>query len=362
VLELVRSRYFDFGPTLAAEKLSEIHGIEVSRETLRHWLIDAGIWLPRAKRQRVHQPRRRRECFGELVQIDGSLHRWFEERGPKATLLVFIDDATGRVMTLRFVESETTFDYFDAVREYLTHYGKPVAFYSDKHSIFRSQQPARGEDSTAQTQFGRALIQLNIDIICANSPQAKGRVERANRTLQDRLVKELRLRGISDIDAANTFAPEFVEDFNRRFARAPLNPHNAHRPVREDEDLDGILAKQSQRTITKNLVVNYECKKYIIEPGPTTLRCANKSCTVHEWSDGRIEIRVAGSALPYRVLDKRPRVSRTAIVENKLLDEALRHIRKEQDARDAYRLSRPNVSLRKKSRIRAQHEAGKEMV
>jgi len=353
VLELVRERYADFGPTLAREKLSEIHGISVGKETLRRWLVAAGIWVPRAKRQRIHQPRPRRECFGELVQIDGSPHDWLEGRGRKCTLLVFIDDATGRLMTLRFVESETTFGYFEATRDYLTHYGKPVAFYSDKHTIFRSPLPARGQDLTAQTQFGRALAELNIDIICANTPQAKGRVERANRTLQDRLVKELRLRGISNIEAANAFALEFMEDFNRRFAKAPLNPHDAHRPVRKDEDLERILVKQLQRTISKDLVVHYDRKKYIIEPTADTLRYAKKTCIVHEWPDGKVEIRAAGRSLPYRMLDKVARVSRTAIVENKLLGEVLEQIRKDQDTRDERRLAQRQVSLRKKARIRA---------
>ena len=356
VLELVRTLYADFGPTLAAEKLVEIHGIQINRETLRSWLIDEGIWVTRAKRKRVHQPRRRRECFGELVQIDGSPHPWFEDRGPKCTLLVFIDDATGRLMTLRFVESETTFDYFEAVRDYLTRYGKPVAFYSDKHAIFRSPLPARGEDLTAQTQFGRALAQLNIDIICANTPQAKGRVERANQTLQDRFVKELRLRGISDIDAANAFAAEFVEDYNRRFARVPFNPHDTHRPLREDEDLDAILTKQANRTISPNLVVRYDNNHYNIDKTPETVRYGKKTCTVHEWPDGKVEIRVAGRSVPYKMLDKNPRVSRTAIVENKLLGEVLEQIRKDQDTRDERRLGLPQVSLRKKARIRALQE------
>ena len=356
IVELVRSRYVDFGPTLAAEKLSELHDIEVSNETLRTWLTDEGIWVTRAKRKRVHQPRRRRECFGELVQIDGSPHAWFEGRGPKCTLLVFIDDATGRLMALRFVESETTFDYFEAVRYYLTRYGKPVAFYSDKHAIFRSPLPARGEDLTAQTQFGRALEQLNIDIICANTPQAKGRVERANRTLQDRLVKELRLHGINDIEAANAFAPAYMEDYNRRFARVPFNPHDTHRPLREDEDLDAILTKQKMRTISPNLVVRYDNKHYNIDKTPETVRFGKKTCTVHEWRDGKIEVRVAGRSLVYNLLDKNPRVSRTAIVENKLLGEVLEQIRKDQDTRDERRLGQRHVSLRKKSRIRAAQE------
>src|ERR1700692_1884918 len=181
-IALVREHYADFGPTLAAEKLGERHDVRVSRETLRGWMRRAGIWLPRAERKRIQQPRYRREHFGELIQIDGSDHRWFEDRAAPCTLLVFIDDATSRLMELRFVRSESTFAYFD------------------KHSIFRvSREDAASGDG--MTQFGRALSELNIEILCANTSQAKGRVERAHHTLQDRLVKELRLAGISTIEA-----------------------------------------------------------------------------------------------------------------------------------------------------------------
>jgi hypothetical protein len=193
-MSLVREHYNDFGPTFAAEKLAERHGCTVSRETLRGWMVADGLWLDRrARLPSPHQPRRRRECLGELVQIDGSEHAWFEGRGPGCTLLAFVDDATSRLMLLRFVASESAFSYFVATRAYLEAHGKPVAFYSDKHGVFRVNRP--GPKGCDVTQFGRALCELNIDIICANSPQAKGRIERAFGTLQDRLVKELRLAG-----------------------------------------------------------------------------------------------------------------------------------------------------------------------
>src|SRR5437868_12408000 len=199
VLGIVRERYADFGPTLAAERLCELHGLNLGVETLRQWMIGAGLWVRRKDRPKcIHQPRARRDCLGELVQIDGSEHWWFEDRGPQCTLLVFIDDATSRLMHLQFVESESTFAYFHATRAYLEAWGKPVAFYSDKHGVFRVNHPgALGGDG--MTQFGRALHALNIDIICANSSQAKGRVERAHKILQDRLVKELRLAGASTL-------------------------------------------------------------------------------------------------------------------------------------------------------------------
>ncbi|QFU10352.1 Integrase core domain protein [Rhodobacteraceae bacterium THAF1] len=202
---LVRENYIDFGPTFAAEKLHEDHGLKVSRETLRKWMQDAGIWLSRKQRRTFHQPRLRRECFGELIQIDGSDHHWFEDRGPSCTLLVFIDDATSTLMHLEFLMSESTFSYFGALEDYLHEHGRPVAFCSDKHTVLRAAQQG-AKCGHGMPQFGRALNELNIEILCANSSQAKGRVERANRTLQDRLVKELRLAGISDLKAANAFS------------------------------------------------------------------------------------------------------------------------------------------------------------
>ena len=241
-LSIVRDQYADFGPTLATEKLAQHHGCSVSRETLRGWMIADGLWQDR--RQRLpspHQPRRRRDCLGELVQIDGSEHAWFEDRGPPCTLLAFVDDATSRLMQLRFVTSESAFDYFRATRAYLEAHGKPVAFYSDKHGIFRvnSKQAAGGD---GVTQFGRALLALNIDIICANSPQAKGRIERAFGTLQDRMVKELRLAGVSSMAMANAWLPGFIAAYNTRFGRDPANAKDLHRPLTQTDDLDEILA------------------------------------------------------------------------------------------------------------------------
>src|SRR5258707_10337424 len=207
---IIRERYPDFGPTLAAEKLAELHDIHLARETVRQWMITAGVWKDRrARLKAVHQPRYRRDCLGELVQIDGSEHWWFEARGPQCTLLVFIDDATSRLMHLQFVESESTFDYFTATRAYLERYGKPVAFYSDKHGVFRvNRKDAIGGDG--MTPFGRALHTLNIDIIFANSAQAKGPVERANGTLQDRLGEEMRVRSTDTLGGGETVFSLFI--------------------------------------------------------------------------------------------------------------------------------------------------------
>lgn len=218
-IQIILERYLDFGPTLACEKLAELHGVMLSKETVRKLMMLAGFWIPRRHRaSRIQQPRYRRAFVGELIQIDGCDHRWFEERGPACTLLVYVDDATSRLMQLHFVRSKSTFTYFQATRGYLELYGKPLAFYSDNASVFRiNNKNVPGGDG--QTQFGRALNELNITGICANTSSAKGRVERAHLTLQDRLVKELRLRGISTPDAVNAFAAEFMADYNRRFAK-----------------------------------------------------------------------------------------------------------------------------------------------
>ncbi|HEX2278712.1 MAG TPA: ISNCY family transposase [Candidatus Tectomicrobia bacterium] len=323
-MALVRERYADFGPTLAAEKLSALHGLRISRETLRQWMMADGVWADRRTRAKpIHQPRGRRECLGELVQIDGSRHWWFEDRGPPCTLLVYIDDATSRLMHLEFVLSETAFDYFRATRAYMAAHGKPVAFYSDKHSIFRAAKADMTDDPVI-TQFGRALQELNVGIICANSPQAKGRVERANKTLQDRLVKELRLQGISTIEAANAMLPEFLADHNQRFAKPPRCPKDLHRQVSAWADVDAALTWKEDRTVSRSLTLQYNKVLFLLEASEFACSVARRRVTVFDYPDGRLEIRYAGRALPYIALDKLPHGSRpTPVVGRKELDEAL---------------------------------------
>jgi hypothetical protein len=193
---ILRSTYADFGPTLAAEKLRERHGVDLAVETVRSLMVAGGLWVPRRLRApKIQQPRSRRACLGELVQIDGCDHRWFEDRAPACTALVYVDDATSRLMVVLFVGAESTFAYFEATHQYINRFGKPLAFYSDKFSVFRVNKHA-ATAGKGHTQFGRALYELNIDGMCANTPAAKGRVERAHQTLQDRLVKELRLQGL----------------------------------------------------------------------------------------------------------------------------------------------------------------------
>ncbi len=336
VVEIVRQNYHDFGPTLALEKLIEHHDVSVSKETLRKWMIETGLWISRkeqSKRQ-IHQPRLRRECFGEMIQIDGSHHRWFEDRGPRCALLVYIDDATSKIVHLRFCKTENAFDYFHATKTYLREYGKPMIFYSDKHSVFRTHHVSKKDVTTGMTQFGRALHELNIDIICANTPQAKGRVERANKTLQDRLVKELRLRDISTIEEANAFAPTFIADYNQRFGKAPYNPKNMHRPLSEHECLDAAMCYKFERTLTKNLTVQYDKVRFMIEPSEFTVGLARKIVTICDYPDGKVEIQYDGVSLPYRTFDKLRSVNRAEIVDHKRLDAVLVYVAKEQSKRE----------------------------
>ena len=334
-IALVRQLYADFGPTLAAEKLEERHDLKVSRETLRNWMRQAGIWVSRAERKRIQQPRYRREHVGELVQIDGSEHRWFEDRAASCTLLVFVDDATSRLMELRFVASESTFAYFEALKAYLGRHGKPVAFYSDKHSIFRVSNE-NAVSGNGMTQFGRALSELNIEILCANTSQAKGRVERAHHTLQDRLVKELRLAGIRTIEAANAFLPGFVAHYNTRFAKPPAHDKDLHRLLDPRQDLDQILCWREQRKVSHQLVVNYNQMKLTLASQGLAVRLRGKMVEIYDFPDGRLEVRWKGRSLPYTAFDKLQRVSHAAIVENKRLGEILAWIKERQDSQPRF--------------------------
>ncbi|GAB5100017.1 ISNCY family transposase [Caballeronia sp. HLA56] len=331
---IVKERYSDFGPTLACEKLRECHDIRLAKETVRRLMIGAGLWTPRRQRPpRIHQPRNRRSCYGELIQIDGSDHRWFEDRAPACTLLVFIDDATSRLMTLHFTATESTFSYFEATRRYIEQHGKPLALYSDKASVFSLNRGSRKADKGV-TQFGRALYELNVETLCANSSQAKGRVERANLTLQDRLVKELRLREIDTWEAANAYAPHFIADFNDRFGKRAKSDFDAHRPVRADEDLDSILTARESRCVSASLTVQYDRVMYLLEDSPATRALIHRYLDVYEYPDGRIEIWANGAALPCRRYDRLSHVDQGAEVDNKRLGHVLALSRQVQMERD----------------------------
>jgi hypothetical protein len=268
----------------------------------------------------VHQLRERRACFGELVQIDGSPHDWFEGRAERCTLLVFIDDATGKLVQLRFVECESFFSYCQAAEGYFRQSGKPVAFYSDKHGIFRVNVPTTSSGA-ALTQFGRAMLELEIQIICANTPQAKGRVERVIQTLQDRLPKEMRLHKICTWEAGNAFLPEFLDDFNQRFAEEPRSDVNAHRPLTAKDDLARILSWQENRSLSKNLTLQFYKTVYQIQSKRPSYALRNAQVTVCVHANEEISILYNAKALPFTIYNQQPR--QAEIVSAKHLDLAL---------------------------------------
>jgi len=249
-------------------------------------------------------------------------------------------------MRLLFVESESTFGYFEATRGYLEQHGRPVAFYSDKAGVFRinAKQPAGGH---GETQFARALAELNIDILCASSPQAKGRVERAHQTLQDRLVKELRLREIATLEAANAFAPLFVADYNRRFGRTPQSAHDAHRPLREQDRLNEVLRWKEQRKLTHNLTVHYRRALYIVRATPVSLALRGKLVDVHETDDGTVMIRHGDVELHATLFHKDRRVRQQDVADNKELAAILRVIQSAQLEQDARKRTKPTLRQRR---------------
>ncbi|MPW23995.1 ISNCY family transposase [Paraburkholderia sp. CNPSo 3157] len=338
-LAIVRERYADFGPTLACEKLRECHGIRLAKETVRNLMTEAGLWLPRRQRPpKVYQPRARRACLGELVQIDGSDHRWFEERAPACTLLVYVDDATSRLMALHFTTTESTFSYFEATRAYIERHGKPGALYSDKYSVFR--KTGANKDGNSVTHFGRAMYELNIDTFCANSSPAKGRVERAHLTLQDRLVKELRLRGISTVCEANAYAPVFMATYNARFAKPPKSNFDAHRPLRADESLELVMTWRESRKVTRSLTVQYDRVMYLLEDTPEHRKLIDRYIEVWEYPDGRIELRAEGRVLTCRQYDRLAEIDQGAIVEHKRLGHVLQVSQAIQAQRDNSRIGK----------------------
>jgi len=259
-MEHVKSKYYDFGPTFANEKLLKIHKLTLSAPTLRHAMTEAGLWQPRTSKPKHRDWRPRRACVGEMVQLDGSDHDWFEGRGPRCVLLVFIDDASSRILYAKFVTVEDTLNLMAAAKAYLLLHGRPIAWYVDKDSIYKINRQASIEeqlrDETPLTQFTRAMTELGVTVICADSPQAKGRVERGFGTHQDRLVKELRLANISNMADGDVFlAKVYVPEHNARFAVIPENNTNAHRPLLKSHCLEEILSLRTQRTVANDYTV-----------------------------------------------------------------------------------------------------------
>jgi hypothetical protein len=314
---LKKEEYIGFGPTLATEKLRQRHGISLSNETVRSWMIEANLW--RAKKQKVrkvHKRRMRRSRFGELLQGDGSRHAWFEGRGDECTLVIFVDDATSRITAGKFVPAETTIAYQELLEQHLNLYGKPLALYVDKHSIFRTNRETQKE---TETHFARVLRELEIELICAHSPQAKGRVERANSTLQDRLIKEMRLRKIRTLEEANKYLPLFIEEYNAKFGKDPQSKEDAHRAVKEREDLEKIFARRSTRVVSKDLSFQYEGTFYQIKP-ILPKRFCHKQVTIFERPGKPLLIEAGGKEHPYTKWEKEEYHEKPRIWDSKELE------------------------------------------
>ena len=306
-LDLLKGRYADFGPTLAHEKLVEREGLQLCLGSVRKIMIEEGIWkAKRARKVGKHPLRERRACYGELEQMDGTDHDWFEGRSERCTLLVMIDDATGQLGALSFVPEESFFGYCNLLRQYLAAHGRPAGLYTDKHGIFRVNMPNAGSGDNL-TQFGRAMHSLEIPILCANTPQAKGRVERVNETLQDRLVREMRLLGINTMQQGNAYLPEFILDFNARFAVQPRSSLDAHRPLLAHQNLDQILVWQEPRSVSKNLTVQFKNVVYQIQTDRPAYALHNTQVIICQDTQGKVTILYKDNPLDFAVFHKQTR-------------------------------------------------------
>lgn len=311
IVALVSEKYLDFTPTFAAEKLSEVNGITHDPKTIQSVLIEAKVWTKPVKRKKEQHRswRERRPAKGDLVQFDGSYEHWFEERGGESCLLAAIDDATGEVVHAMFDYNEGVAPVCGFWEAYLIKNGKPLAIYLDKFSTYRMNLPTARENADTLTQFQRAMQELRIEVIHANSPQAKGRVERLFQTLQDRLIKELRLNNISNIETANQFlTKKFIPAFNAKFAVEPRTKADHHRQLiqRESSNLSAILCRQEERTVRSDFTISYANHWYqLIAEQPVTV-CKKDTVIVEERRNGPIQMRLRGKCLNYHVLPTRP--------------------------------------------------------
>src|SRR5947209_1976415 len=319
VLERYQERYGGFGPTLACEHLKADDGLEVDHETLRRWLLAQGRWSLERRRQKHRQWRERKACFGELVQMDGSQHDWFEGRRGRAVLMVMIDDATNRTYA-RFSEEETTRAAFDVLEGYTRKYGLPQSLYVDRDSIYKTtREPSIEEQLAAEqplTQFGRAMKHLGVKLELAYSPQAKGRVERRNGLFQDRLVKELRLAGINDLEAANTFLEEnFLPQLNQRFCVPPAQEADVHRAV--PRALKETLSWEEPRRVQQDWTVLWKNRYFQIAQEHEGLCLARKNIIVRELRCGTVQLLVGTQRLRFKELPTRPRRVAPSILKGK---------------------------------------------
>ena len=305
VITHCRGKYEGFNPTFASEKLFEIDKIKISRETLRGWFIEVGIPYQRRKARPHRQWRERKHYFGEMQQIDGSHHDWFEGRGPACVLMGYIDDATGNVFA-RFYAYEGTIPAMDSFKRYSKKYGLPVRVYIDRHTTYKSPKKPSIEEQLADveplTQFGRALKELGVEVIYARSPQAKGRIERLFRTFQDRVIKEMRLKGISTIEEANKFLEGYLPKYNERFRVVPAKEADLHRPIPKRLDLRSILCIKTDHVLRNDFTVAHDKKLYQV-----LNRVRAKKVTVEERLDGRIYITYKGNKLKYKEIKQRPK-------------------------------------------------------
>lgn len=311
VVELCREKYGDFGPTLAAEYLAREDGETVGVTTLRRWLKAAGLWRSRRKRSAHRRWRARKEHWGEMVQIDGSHHNWFEGRREWAVLMVMIDDATNRTYA-RFFEEETTAAAMETFRHYVEQYGFPQAIYVDRDSIYETTRDATTDEELRETgpltQFGRAMEELDVKLILAYSPQAKGRVERRHAVFQDRLVKALRLLGISDLAAANRYLEEtFLPELNERFTVAAKQPADLHRRVPRSVNLDRVLSFQEQRVVQNDWTVTWRSRWFQLTAENQKLALVRQKITICEQLDGTLLLLFRGRPLAWKELPERPR-------------------------------------------------------
>ena len=310
VLTLYRRKYWDFGPTLACERLASSDRHVLDHETLRLWLIKEGLWQKKRRRKKHRAWRERKEHIGELVQMDGSQHDWFEGRGEDAVIMVMVDDASSRTYA-RFGNSETTRAAMETFRRYTELYGLPQSLYVDRDSIYRCERQPTVEEELKQTgpltQFGRAMNTLGVKIIPAYSPQAKGRVERANGTLQDRLVKEMRLEGINTIEQANRFLEEvFLPKYNEKFNVIPKKEEDLHRPVPESIIFDEVLCFEESRQVQNDWTVSWRNRFFQLTKRNEALGLAKQKITVREKLDGTIQLVYKGHNLAYTELSERP--------------------------------------------------------
>jgi len=312
VIEIYQRDYADFGPTLATEKLMEREGIRISDETLRRWLIGKGIEYPRRKKRPHRRWRDRKDYYGQMVQLDGSHHDWFEGRGPKCVYMGYIDDATGEVFG-RFYEYEGTIPAMDSFRRYIEKYGIPLSVYVDRHSTYRSTAKPTLEDDLGgkepMSEFERALKELGVEVIHAHSPQAKGRIERLFKTFQDRVVKEMRLKGIKSIEEANAFVEEYLPGYNKRFRVCAKKEEDMHRAIAEETNLDGILCIKAERRLRNDFTISYKNRLYQIED---TIRAHR--VVIEERLDGTLCITYKGKALKYTAISSRPMKKESTLV------------------------------------------------